>query len=87
MANSFLVECSDAPDVGKITFALLNDMRAEPYRMGTRFTRDGRVEKFSLLNGIGDAHIQQILENERGMSAAGLDVLCSDVSGAAIPNI
>lgn len=80
MANSFLVECSDIPDIGRITFALLNDMRAKPYRIGTRFTRVGKVEKFPLLDEIGDAHLQQILENERAMFAAGLDVLCSDAS-------
>ncbi|MCI5873720.1 MAG: class I SAM-dependent methyltransferase [Clostridiales bacterium] len=80
MANSFLVECSDATDIGEITFALLNDMRAREYRMGTRFTKDGKVEKFQLLDGIEDVHIQQILMNEKEMSAEGLDVLCSEFS-------
>ena len=78
MANSFLVECSDASDIGKITFALLNDMRVKPYRMGTRFTKENKVEKFLLANEIGDVHIQQIIENEKQMAHAGLDVLQSE---------
>lgn len=78
MANSFLVECSDATDIGKITFALLNDMRLKAYRMGTRFTKENKVEKFLLTNESGDVHIQQIIENEKQMAHAGLDVLQSE---------
>ena len=78
MANAFLVECSDSADIGEITFALMNDMRAKPYRVGTRFVKNNKVEKFLLASGINEAHIQQITDNETQMADAGLNVLQSE---------
>ena len=42
-ANSFLVECSDSQDIGKITFSSMGSERQEKYRIATRFTKEGKV--------------------------------------------
>ncbi|MBR2401335.1 MAG: class I SAM-dependent methyltransferase [Lachnospiraceae bacterium] len=72
-ANSFLVECSDADDIGKVTFATMSSERTVEYRIGTSFTATGRVEKFALTNE-GMPHILQILKNEQDIRMRGLKV-------------
>lgn len=74
-ANSFLVECSDSDDLGRITRACLSSERPKQYRIGTVFTRDGAVEKFALSGKDGAAHIEQIMKNGQALERAGKDVL------------
>lgn len=65
MANSFLVECTDSDDFGKVTFASLSSERAREYRIGTRFTKEGFVEKFALNEETEKSHLSQIRKNEQ----------------------
>lgn len=74
-ANSFLVECSDAEDVGKVTFSCFGTERQKKYQIATVFTEDGTVEKISLHKTEGAEHIQQIVKNSNALAKAGRDVL------------
>lgn len=73
-ANSFLVECSDSDDIGKVTFASLASERQRQYRIATRFTSDGKVEKLALTKACREKHLYQIAENERVMQRHGVKV-------------
>ncbi len=74
-ANSFLVECSDAEDVGKVTFSCFGTERQKKYQIATVFTEDGTVEKIPLHKTEGAEHIQQIVKNSAALVKAGRDVL------------
>ena len=82
-SNSFLVECTDAKDVGKVTFASMSSERTIEYRIATRFTADGNVEKYAL-DDSGKPHILQVLKNEEQMRARGLKVCESRVVEGAL---
>lgn len=83
-ANSFLVECSDSEDVGKITFASTGSERQEKYRIATRFTKDGKVEKIGLTGLCEKTHLRQITENEKILAQYGRKVLKSTWCGEKI---
>ncbi len=74
-ANSFLVECSDNEDVGKVIFSCLSSERQEKYRIATVFTREGVVEKLPLSQEFGASHLQQILRNHSSLRRTGRKVL------------
>lgn len=73
-ANSFLVECSDSDEIGKITFASLGSERQEAYRIATRFTDSGKVEKIALTDACEKRHLRQIVENERVLKKSEIKV-------------
>lgn len=73
-ANSFLLECSPEGKVGEVIFASISNKRQPEYRIGTRFTAEKKVEKFSLHSEIGKRHINQILQNEEKLMQRGLKV-------------
>lgn len=72
-ANSFLVECSSAADVGKIIFASMQEARCPEYQIATRFW-SGReiVDKISLNNDV--RHFEQVMQNEQNLKRAGIHV-------------
>lgn len=74
-ANSFLVECSDSEDIGKITFATMGSERQEKYRIATRFVDNKVVEKIALTNLCREVHLKQITKNEQALKRYGRDVL------------
>lgn len=74
-ANSFLVECSDSEDVGKVSFAVISNERLEKYRVGTRCIGKDKVEKFALNPTLGQEHLMQIKKNTDALKKAGLNVL------------
>lgn len=76
-ANSFLLECTEEGEAGKITFASLSSKRFPEYQVGTRFTNEGKAEKFALCQGTGESHLAQIMENEANMQKEGICVLKS----------
>lgn len=79
-ANSFLVECTDSDDYGKISFAKLCSERFPEYQLGTRFnTQNNIVEKFPLCNDIGKNHISQLAVNELALRSRGLNTLGSTI--------
>lgn len=79
-ANSFLVECTDSDDYGKISFAKLCSERFPEYQLGTRFnTQNNIVEKFPLCNDIGKNHISQLAANELALRSRGLNTLGSTI--------
>lgn len=82
-ANSFLVECSDADDVGKVSFASMSCERAEQYRIYTRI-RGEAVDKGSLSDKMGNNHIEQTLQNQSELEQAGLHVVKTQKSEAGI---
>lgn len=82
-ANSFLVECSDSNDVGKVTCAMVNAERQEKYRTATLFTNTGMVEKVPL-NGNARGHIQQLLKNQKILAGRGKYVWNAQPSGDGI---
>lgn len=77
MANSFLVECSDKEELGEVTFARLCTDRQRQYQLGTRFKKNGDVEKFPLYQKEGMEHIKQTVANEQDLKAHGLEILGS----------
>lgn len=83
-SNSYLVECSDSDDIGKIIFASMSSERIPEYRIGTRFTKDNKVEKFSLVKSFGENHIVQIKENENNLKMHGIKVCPSKIEGRKI---
>ena len=74
-ANSFLVECSDSQDIGKITFSSMGSERQEKYRIATRFTKEGKVEKIALTETCEQGHLKQIVENDRALEKHHRNVL------------
>ncbi len=73
-ANSFLVECSDVPQSGMVTFASLSSERFPEYRIATRFLQDKKVEKYALSQPAGQQHILELLKNEQNLLRQGLRV-------------
>ncbi|MFR4352685.1 MAG: class I SAM-dependent methyltransferase [Roseburia sp.] len=73
-ANSFLVECSDCDEIGKMTFVSLASERKEAYQIATRFTDSGKVEKIALTDACVKKHLRQITENEKAMRKNGVKV-------------
>lgn len=73
-ANSFLVECSDAEDIGDVTFATICSERKESYRIATRIMRKNTVEKIGLNKACEEKHLKQVLKNERMLEERGLQV-------------
>lgn len=73
-ANSFLVECTDSDLYGKVEFACISSERMQEYRIGTRFYGKNKVEKFALNSRIGNAHIHQIVKNQKDLRERGLKV-------------
>jgi len=80
-ANSFLVECSDDPELGAVTFASLSSERIPEYRIATRFLQ-GRVEKYPLDQQSGGLHIKDLLNNEQHLLRQGLHVWESRLEGS-----
>jgi len=74
-ANSFLLECTEKGETGKVTFASLSSKRFPEYQVGTRFTKDKKVEKFALHKNLGEKHLSQIEINEISMKQAGVNIL------------
>lgn len=74
-ANSFLVECSDSEDIGRITQSVLSSERQGKYQIATVFTKYGTVEKFPLLGTERSAHIEQIVKNSNALERSGRKVL------------
>lgn len=73
-ANSFLVECSDSEDIGRIAQSILSSERQGKYQIATVFTKDKMVEKFPML-GEGITHVEQILKNGNVLAKSGRKVL------------
>lgn len=85
MANSFLVECSDASDLGRVTYAKMSFMRHEGYRIVTRITNHKKVEKLPVNPVKGREHMEQILRYRMLMESAGLNVLsCESREGELV---
>lgn len=74
-ANSFLVECSDCGDFGKVTYAKLPDERKEQYRILTRFTREHTVEKKPLSKVCEQNHMRQMLKSQSIFSKNGMNIV------------
>lgn len=74
-ANSFLVECSDCGDWGKVTYAKLPDERKEQYRILTRFTREHTVEKKPLSKVCEQNHMRQMLKSQSIFSKNGMNIV------------
>lgn len=83
-ANSFLVECTDSMDLGKITFVSHASERKDEYRLATRFTDEGKVEKIPLTESCQIKHMRQIMKNEAVLKKQGLKVLESRWDGTKI---
>lgn len=83
-ANSFLVECTDSTDFGRITFVSCSSERQEEYRLATRFMDNGKVEKFPLTEACQKYHLQQIMKNEAALKKQGLKVLENSCDGTKI---
>ncbi len=88
MANSFLVECSVAPEKAadgkeeRVIFALLNSYRKSKYRIGTLIEDSGKVVKFALESGpVIHSHLRAVLENTKRMESRGLAVLPHRMDG------
>lgn len=80
-ANSFLVECTEEGEVGEVTFASISGERFADRRIGTRFTREGKVEKFPLEGEKGKPHMMQVLRIEEEFAKRGVLVLRSSLKG------
>ncbi len=74
-ANSFLVECSDDDNLGRVTFSRLSTERKDKYQIATVFTDKGEVEKIPLHEKEGAAHIWQNVKNANALVKAGKNVL------------
>lgn len=73
-ANSFLAECTDSSDVGKVTFASMSSERLPEYRIGTRFIQNDKVEKFPLCEELGSQHILQTYKNEESLTKRNVNI-------------
>lgn len=82
-ANSFLVECSQAEDIGKTVFASICDDRIEDYQIATLISGDKSVYK-TALSDKGMVHIMQTAGNEAELSARGLSTLGSVYTGGRL---
>lgn len=78
-SNSFLVECTETGEVGEVTFSSLSCKRFPEYQVGTKFTNKGKVEKFALVESIGQKHIRQILKNESELKNNGIHIWESEM--------
>ncbi len=74
-ANSFLVECSDNEDIGRVLASCLSSERQEKYQIATVFTREDTVEKIALNQQLGRSHLQQIMRNHSSLEKSGIKVL------------
>lgn len=74
-SNSFLLECSDADDLGKVIFASIAGGRLPEYRIGTRFVGKDIVEKFALSKQQSRSHLFQIIKNERVLEQQKIKIL------------
>lgn len=84
-ANSFLVECSDAEDVGECTYASLNDARAGEYRLGIRIFGEKIVERFPVsLDSNIQNHMYNCQKNIEKISEKGLWVIEQKFDGKSI---
>ena len=79
-ANSFLVECSDDEEVGRILFSRLSSERKDKYQIATVFTNENMVEKFALIPEKGETHIAQILKNHNALERAGKKTLAMELN-------
>ncbi|MDE6208120.1 MAG: class I SAM-dependent methyltransferase [Lachnospiraceae bacterium] len=78
-ANSYLVECAtENMNLGKITYALLNNRRKRGLNVGTLFTDDGKVIKWNNENN-DITHINKTLENQNYLKEQGLRVVEADI--------
>lgn len=82
-ANSFLVECSMDEHLGDVVFSSLGSFRQPEYRIGTSFTKDGKVIKYAL-DEIGSAHIKETYGNAVKMRENGLSVLQDEYEGVIL---
>ncbi len=78
-ANSFLVECSDCEQIGEILFSSMSSERLPEYRIGTRITRTGLVEKFSLKGLDVKNHLLQTESNLKELKRRGLKTVATDM--------
>lgn len=78
-ANSFLIECTNSDDLGKITCAMLNAERQDQYCTAIMFTNTGMVEKMPLRKN-GSAHIRQTLKNQEKLARRGKHVWDAQLS-------
>lgn len=83
-ANSFLVECSESNFLGEVTFATLSCKRSPEYQVGTKFLRNGKVEKFALNQEMGEQHLEEIIKNEENLLNRGLSVWRSDAKNGTL---
>lgn len=91
-SNSFLTECSDDIELGKVIFASTSSERLKKYRILTRITKESKVEKIAL-NDDAMIHVKRIAEihNKLGESGRKIwsckyenDVLCSEFCNAEL---
>lgn len=73
-ANSFFVECTDADDYGKVSFACISSERMREYRIGTRIIEKKGVEKFMLNKLADNNHLKNVLINQMMLEERGLKV-------------
>ena len=78
-ANSFLVECSESEDLGKVTFASPSNRRSKEYQVITRCIDNQMFEKYAIDSKVGNVHIKKIVENEKALRERGLKVWSSEM--------
>lgn len=83
-ANSFLLECSESGEVGRVTFASMSNRRLPEYQIATRFTSDQKVEKYALCEHEGQQHIDEIIENEAELKNKGIKIWQSEICNGVI---
>lgn len=83
-ANSFLVECSDDNDLGRISYACISNQRQKEYQLVTAITQEGTVIKQSCVADNALAHLNEIIQNEKALKASGLNVCTGTLSGDKI---
>lgn len=86
-ANSFLLECSQCGNVGKVIFASMSNRRLPEYQIATRFTCDKKVEKYALCMPVGKQHISEIVENEKQLENSGIKVWKSENEDGTIMSL
>lgn len=83
-ANSYLLECSEAGEVGEATFASISNRRQPEYQIATRFIRNKYVEKYALKKAEGKRHIDEIVKNGEELQNRGLKVWKAECVGDTI---